>query len=75
MQELNQQERADALAAVGEGAVLDDEVQPVRGLRFDGRIRRLAKHALVEVAEQGGQPFLSLVSEQDGRFAARAGRA
>jgi hypothetical protein len=32
VQELDEQERANALVAVGEGVVLDDEVQQVRGL-------------------------------------------
>jgi hypothetical protein len=52
--------------------VLDDEVQQMRGLRFDRRLLRFTEHALVEVAEQGGKPGVPFASEQVARLPARA---
>jgi hypothetical protein len=46
VQEPDEEERADTLVAVGERMILDDEVEKVRRLGFDGRVGRLAEDAL-----------------------------
>lgn len=55
MQEVDKHERADAFVSVTEGAILDDEIQQVRGLRFQRRIGRFAKRALVEITGNRGE--------------------
>ena len=71
VQEVDKQERADALVAVGEGVILDDEVEKVRGLRLHRRIGGLAEDALIEIAEQSGQTVLALAAEEIAGLAAR----
>ena len=69
VQEVDEQERADALVTVGKRMVLDDEVQQVRAFRFHARIRGLAQHGLIEIAEQRGETFFPLAAEQIARLA------
>jgi len=50
-QEQDEQEGADALVAVGEGVVLDHEVEQVRGRLLDARVERLAVEGLLDGAQ------------------------
>src|SRR6185312_16093196 len=70
VQELDEKEGADALVAVGEGMILDHEIQEVSSLRLDRRIGWLPEHSLIEIAEQGGKPVFTLAAEELGCLAA-----
>lgn len=46
VQEVDEEEGAAALVAIGKRVVLDDEVEQVGGLAFDAGIGRFAEHGL-----------------------------
>jgi len=51
IQEINKQHGPDALIAIGEWMVLDDEIQQMGGLGLDAGIGRLAENALLQDAQ------------------------
>jgi len=55
-QAFEEQQRADALVAVGEGMVLHDEVQQVRGALLGGAVERLAVEGLLDGASTPAWP-------------------
>ena len=44
VEEIHEQERADALVAIAERVILDGEIQEVRGLGFDARVGRYVQN-------------------------------
>jgi hypothetical protein len=59
----------------GNGMVLDDKVEEVGCLGFDGWIGLFSEHALVEVANQTGKSGLPHAAEEFRRLAPRASRS
>jgi len=51
---LQEQQRPDAPVAVGEGVILDDEVQQVRGAQLDRWIEQLPVEGLLDGAQDRG---------------------
>ena len=54
VQEINKQEGAAALIAVGKGMVFHDKVEQMGGFAFDAGVGGRAEYALREIAENGG---------------------
>jgi hypothetical protein len=70
VQEVHEHQRGDALVAVREWVVLDDELMQVCGFGFNARIRRLAECGLVETAKVAGEPGVAFHAEECAGFAA-----
>ena len=72
---LEEQERPDALVAVGEGVVLDDEVERIRGAQLYRWIERLPVERLLDGAEDRGELLAALLAEEAAGLPARPARA
>ena len=64
VEEVQEERGTDAFVAVGEGVVLDDEVEQVRGFFFDTGVDLLAIEGLVDRAEAAFEGLVPLAAEQ-----------
>src|SRR5262249_5059774 len=69
VKELEEEQAADPLVAIGERVVLDDEIKQRRGPLLDAWIERLATEGLLDVAEYAGEAIAGLATEQVAGFA------
>ena len=63
-QVLEEQQRADPLVPVGEGVVLDEEVEEMSRADLDAGIERLAIEGLLDVAENRLELIAALLAEE-----------
>jgi len=63
-QEQDEQERADALVAVGEGMVFDDKIKQMRRFFLDAGIERIAAEGLFDGAKDANELFGALLAEK-----------
>ena len=61
---LEEQQRPDALVAVGERVVLDDEVEQMRGAHLNRWVERPPVEGLLDGAEDAGKLVAALLAEQ-----------
>jgi hypothetical protein len=71
-QVLEEEQRADALVAVGEGMVLHGEVEQVRGALLGGAVERLAIEGLFDGAKEAREAVVALSPEQQAGLATGA---
>ena len=69
-QKVHKQKSTTALVAIGKRVIFDDEIHQVCRLGLHGRVGRLTKHRLVQIAQQGIQTVTPIAGKQVGGFAA-----
>ena len=64
VQKIHEQQRPDALVAVAERMILDNEIQQMRRLGFDAGIGRRTEHALFQIPENRRESCVPFLTEQ-----------